>query len=322
MSAERAAPVTVAARPAADEVTEGVRNILQVLQSRGLTVDTNVARAAAIQAVVATIDPRARMFPAAEKSAMADEERGGTNSMRRKPVEIVEKLPGEICYLKLGGLYRGTGQETVQGILAATNGGATGMILDLRGAGGHGYDAVASLAGLFVEENSLIYSIRSRNGIETEQGRAGKGWHLGMPAMFLIDKGTTCASELLVAIVKGGFEVLVVGRATGGDSLVREDVELEGGDILYVGTKRVIPLQGASYDPGGVEPDIVVQAADPVTVVSGTNATLQSEEKLSDKDRDDSGTAFAKRVAGDSILQRALDILMGLRTLDARALKL
>ena len=314
--------MTAVVRPTDDAVTEGMRNVMQVLRSRGLAIDTNVARLAAIQAVAATIDPRARLLPAGEKAAMDGEEHGGTNSMRRKPVEIVEKLPGEICYLKLGGLCRGTGPETVQEILAATNGGASGMILDLRGAGGHGYDAVAAIAGLFVEENTLIYSIRTRNGTEIEQGRAGKGWHLGIPAMFLIDKGTTCASELLVAIVKGGFEVLVVGRATAGDSLVREDVELKDRDILYIGTKRVIPLLGGSYDPGGVEPDIVIQVAELVTVASGTNAPPQSEEKLMDKDRDDSGPAFVKRVGGDSILQRALDILMGLRTLDARALKL
>lgn len=306
--------------PAMDAVTDGVHSTVQALLEHGIVVDTNKARRAAIQAVATAADPLSRLLSADEAGTIAEEGNDGIQAVKRKPVELIEKWPGQICYMKFNGLYRRTGPEIIEAISGATNG-VTGMILDLRGAAGTGLDCVESIAGLFVGDDREIFCVRGGNGVELDRRSTKKCGRLGMPAVFLVDEGTSAAAELLAAVVKGGFEVLLIGRTTRGDPLIREKVALKGGEVLYIGTRRVVPLLGEDCGHGGVKPDIVVQAMEPVVGVTGTNAPPRVAEKTPDKD--ESGRdALAERTKTDPVLRRSADVLMGLRTLDTRALRL
>ncbi|MEI6809417.1 MAG: S41 family peptidase, partial [bacterium] len=222
--------------PFPDAVTEGVNSAMQAMLKNGLGVDTNKARRAAIQAVVTTVDPLAWLISADEAMTIVEEGDAASQGIKQKSIALIEKWPGEICYAKFSGLYRGTALETVEALYGATNGSITGMILDLRGAEGKGLDCVESLASLFIGDNREIFSIRNWNGSELNRHRSGECRRLGIPVVFLIDENTAGASELLAAIVKGGFEVLLLGRPTRGDSLIREKIVLPGGEVLYIGT--------------------------------------------------------------------------------------
>lgn len=307
----------------ADAVAEDVRGVLQALLSRGVTVDTDKARRAAIQAVAITIDPKARLVSMDAAATLPEEGNAATNGVKPESIAVIERWPGEICYAKFNGLYPGTGQVTVDAILGATNGGMCGMIFDLRGAGGKGLDCAESLAGLFVEANREIFSVKDWNGAELERHSARVSRRLGMPAVFLVDENTSTASELLAAVVKGGFEVLLVGRRTRGDPLIREKVELSGGDVLYIGTRRIALLKGHDYSNRGIQPDIAVEATCPVTPVTGTNAPSIAVVKTGGSKGGSVGTdELAAKAKGDPVLQRAVDILLGLRTLDTGSLRL
>ena len=318
--AKRAPKAPLAPAPAMDAVTEGVQSTVQGLLRHGVRVDTNKARRAAIQAVATSVDPMSWLLTAEEATTIPEEGRAATNGVLLQSVAVIEKWPGGICYARFGGLYRGTGQETADDILSATNGGTTGMILDLRGAEGKGLDCVEAIAGLFLEDDREIFSVRNWSGTELERRRVGKARRLGIPAVFLVDEGTSAAAELLAAVVKSGIEVLLIGRTTRGDPLLREKMALPGGEVLYVGTRRVVPLTGDAYGPGGVKPDIVVAAVG-VAGVPATNASPVAAKASGGGEQADVDKV-AERTKSDPILQRAADILMGLRTLDLRALKL
>lgn len=316
-------PAPVQSVSVTDVVTEGVQSVIQTMLKSGIVVDTNKARRAAILAVATAADPLARCVSADEASTIAEEGDVASQGVRQKSIDLLEKWPGEICYAKFSGLHRGTGPETLEALCAATNGSTTGMILDLRGAEGRGLDCVESMASLFVEDSREIFSICSWNGSELDRHRSGKCRRLGIPVVFLIDESTAGASELLVAIVKGGFEVLLIGRHTRGDSFIREKIELPGGEVLYIGTRRVMPLPGEDFGSGGVMPDIIVQASKSVAPVKGTNHPPVVTAKAPDtKDESGGREELVERAKSDPVLLRALDILMGLRTLDTRALRL
>lgn len=318
------------APPELDVVTEGVRATIQALLNQGVVVDTNRARRAAIQAVATTADPLAWLLSSEEAGALAEDDDEGRPSAGLKSIELIEKWPVEICYVKFHGLYRGTGPDTVEELRGATNNGSIGLIIDLRGADGKGLDCVESLAGLFVGDDREIFSVCGWNGTELERRKTGKGPHMGIPTILLVDGGTCSAAELFAAVVKGGFEVLLIGAATRGDPLLREKVPVQGGEILYTGTRRVQPIIGDKYGPHGIKPDIVIEATAPARSVPVTNAVpglatnaaspavqgAPADRESADRD------ALMKRTKGDPVLQRAADILMGLRTLDTRALKL
>jgi len=135
-----------------------------------------------------------------------------------------------------------------------------GIILDLRGASGHDYDAAllvlnwflppGTVAGTLVRKNAApeIASTRKKNIIKP-----------AVNLVLLIDENTEDAGEWIAAALKHHQRAILVGRPTRGLGLMRDLVPVTEEWIILMTAGRAatpdgIPLMGAP-----VQPDVLMQ---------------------------------------------------------------
>lgn len=237
---------------------------------------------------------------------------------QRSAINTVEELPTKIAYVKLNGLYRGADREVVATLARwGGDGACSGMILDLRGAGGRDADAAAQLAGVFAAEGRVLGTMRDRRGNVLATYVAHASFKPSVPVMVLLDETTRGASELCAALIKGlGSGALLIGRPTQGDPLVREPVGLSWGATMYILTRSVVAADGSCYDgTNRVIPHIdVAPSGDSLYEPDASGEILA---RMTDREKED--RKLRLRIGNDAVLRRAVELLQGLRALNVHA---
>jgi C-terminal processing protease CtpA/Prc len=196
--------------------------------------------------------------------------------------------------------------------------GRFGVVLDLRGAKGTDLDSVVEIASLLAESEARLFAFKTVAGEETDVKRAHVGSPVNMPVMVLIDAGTAGAPEVLAAVLTDSVRgAMVVGTESFGDPMIREPVELPTGEILYLATRRLVTSGDAAYgERGGVKPDIEIDPGR--RALSDYEPELASSERRALLDKELTDRALRDRLRGDEALQRAVDVLLGLKALNIR----
>jgi C-terminal processing protease CtpA/Prc len=288
---------------AADGVRAATQEqIYRILGEHGIPFDRETAARCAIRGLLTAVDEGARIIAVDQDVPVV------TN----RTLDTAEEWPEGICYVRLNGLYEGGGAESVRLFKAWAQTGRTGMIVDIRGANGDDIASVDDIGGMFGATNSLLYTVRSGRGDVLESHRVKKAIPLGAtPLMLLVDGDTAGACELLAATLKGRKGVMLVGSRTKGDARIRENIRLSDNEILYISTKWLIPAGEVEYDQVGIKPDITVSplaaGRKSVPSVKRIGKRPSKKEKVDRK--------LMERVAGDAVLARATDILLGLKAL-------
>jgi C-terminal processing protease CtpA/Prc len=187
-----------------------------------------------------------------------------------------------------------------------------GMIIDIRGAGGDDIESVDHIGGMFGETNSLLYTVRNGRGQVLETHRVQEHVPLGgTPLMILIDGHTWGAAELLAATLKGRKGVMLVGSRTKGDARLRENIRMSDEEVLRIATRWLVPAGDVEYDQVGIKPDITVApSANKAKSMPNVKRIGKRPSEKAKVDRE-----LMERVAGDAVLARATDILLGLKAL-------
>ena len=293
--------------------TDGLDQLSAFLEEQGVLVDRTQAVRGAVEGLLKAVDPEARLCTPAEAAAWHEQwegRSGVTGSAMTQTVEAVELWPEDIAYLKLRGLYKGSGEEVLAHLKALTR--RPGVILDLRGTDGTDLQAVIGLASPFYCPGEALLSLADNRGVTLVTNAAIETQPLSSPLMVLTDRDTRCAAETLAALWRGRPGVMLIGNATHGDTRVRDILTLPDGGLLYVAMRRVVPLRGEGYEGKGVKPDVVVAAStgdDAWSEEEPSNGKPLSAKSVMDRD-------LMRRVDGDVVLRRATDILLGLRALN------
>jgi hypothetical protein len=229
-----------------------------------------------------------------------------------------------------------------------------GFILDLRFADGSDWAAAAAVASrFFAEERDLFLLKSAANGSETFRAQPPPGALRGRlataPLMLLVNSETRGAAEALVGALRAQDRGVVVGSLTAGAPAAVQDIPLRGGQILRVATRKIVltPREPGSLSqveifPHGVAPDLYVPLAltteRDLVLNAATNVTLtvslqpQAQKKrMSEADlmrvfRGEAVDVPAEETAADRengeppkardvVLQRAVDVLKGIRVL-------
>jgi len=277
--------------------------IYDILGERGIPVDREAAARRAVEAVIRSVDEGGRIFSVDDLPPATE-----TN----RTLQTAEEWGEGICYVKLNGLYEGGGSESVRLLRAWSKIGRTGMIMDIRGASGTDIASVDDIGGMFGPTNCLLYTVRSGRGEVLESHRVSKAAPLGAtPLMVLVDGNTRGASELLAATLKGRKGVMLVGSRTKGDARLRENIRISDNEVLHISTRWLVPAGDVEYDQVGVKPDVAV--APRTTMPASVPNVKRIGKRPSKKDKVD--RKLMERVAGDAVLSRATDILLGLKAL-------
>lgn len=234
-------------------------------------------------------------------------------------VEESDELPLGMGYVRVSGLHAGSGQTLARLLRRWGGDDRSGVILDLRGAGGTDEVSVVEVASLLARGDRPLFSIGTPGGVEWRAVTARPGKPLVLPLMVLIDSRTRGAAELLAGVLEGSVRgAILLGTPTQGDPLVRELLDLPSGGALYMATRRVMTADGRVYDGRNwVDPHISVLQED-------TKTGAQPEEPVAAARRGESTPEERDRqllrqwVRDDPMLQRAVDLLLGLKALNIR----
>ena len=252
-------------------------------------------------------------------SGPEDEPNEHSLNQRRKEIKPIEeqlRLPADLAYLRVNGLFEGTGERIAGILIPWKEAGVDGIVLDLRGANGTDLQSVVDIASLTVLPDTELFSFHAAAERDVEVHRSTGSTLLNIPMMILVDDKTRAASELLAATLSGfGRGAMLLGSRTSGDPMIRDQVGLSDGSILYIATRVLITTSGVRYaGTETVKPDIRVNhSADyPDYEPSAPVLTDHREVTPSEIETRDLRTYMS----GDVSLTRAVDVLMGLKALN------
>lgn len=229
-------------------------------------------------------------------------------------IEEVEELPRGVGYVKVNGLFS-DGGDLARSLVSVATGRVTGVVLDLRAAGGTNQAAVVAAASLFVEPKSVLFRVQTPGGEDLQTVQSEERRSLRIPVMVLIDKRTCGAAELLAAVLgTSGRGVMLIGCPSAGDPGIRDMVPLPVGGYAYVVSRRIVLGDGSVLDgTAGVEPHIVVEE-------EAQEMRVRSHRPLAAEvsDEEKAAVRLRERVEGDPVLERAVDVILGLKALGIR----
>jgi C-terminal processing protease CtpA/Prc len=231
-----------------------------------------------------TKDPHLRLLctkpePATEGAAaspaptLAQQQARMRDELRKENygIERVERLPGNIGYLKTrffaSAAESGPAIGAAMTLLANTD----ALIIDLRENGGGATDAVPLLASYFFDKRTHIADLYTREGDVIEQqwtspAVPGNRFNADNEVYILTSKTTFSAAEGLAFALKGQKRAVIVGETTRGGahpSIIRP-INPRLALMMPNSTARD-PVTRKDWEGVGVAPDVAVPAKDALT---------------------------------------------------------
>jgi len=300
-----AAAALIVAAAVCRGVTE--QELHELFDARRIPVDEAALRSGALEGMIRAVDRRARILTSGDIASWTN----------RTPAVAAEAWPEGILYVKLDGLYPGSGEALTASLGGIEAEPPNGVIVDLRAAGGDHIDAVTHIAGRFVEPGRFLYEVTDGRGEVVERCHAptnalppGRS-----PLAVLVSGETRGAGEVLAGVLGRLDRSIVIGSRTSGHEGLMERIPLSEDRQLLVTTRWVSLGSNSVALQEGLLPDIEVsetaEGAGPLAIPG-----KQREGKpLSEKARMD--RRLMERVSTDPALRRATDILLGLHALGA-----
>ncbi len=296
--------------------TDGLESLAAFLETNGLRVDRTQAFQGALDGFLKVLDPGARFCTEAEALALRADGLGGAGAVTGRvatttlpTLEAVELWPEEIAYLKVRGLRQGSGVELLAHLKGLAH--PFGIIVDLRGADGFDLESVVELVSPYRCPGESLFTLQDARGTPRATPTALEREPIKANIMVLTDRDTRGAAETLAALWRNCPGIMLIGAATRGDSHVRDLLALPDGRLLFIVTRRLVPVGTDDYEARGVAPDVGVAAVPGGTQFEESRASGKPLSAKSIQDRE-----LMLRVDGDAVLRRATDLLLGLRALE------
>jgi len=226
---------------------------------------------------------------------------------------MTEPWPLQLAYMKINGIYDGSGAYMAEQLQAWSTQEVAGVILDLRGAGGADLPSVAAAASLCAPAGRPLFRVAAGRNRESAEYSARKSPLLTMPVIALIDAQTRGAAALLAAVLRNCRGAMLIGAPCRNDLVLRAPISLPDGQVLYIAMHK-IELLPAAAAPAELVPDVQIPSD---ARIPAPPAPEKADDdifaKISDQERQE--RALAERIGQDTALRRAADILLGLKAL-------
>ncbi len=218
--------------------------------------------------------------------------------------------------------------EQVAGLRKRAGGKLQGAVLDLRSNPGGLLNQAVAVSDLFLDRGGIV-STKSRTG-KSLSFKAKSGDVLkGLPLVVIINNGSASASEIVAGALQDNHRAVLVGMPSFGKGSVQSVIPLPDGSALKLTTALYYTPSGRSIQATGIKPDIIVKPVR-IAVDSGKKGKIQAVLERDLKGHFGNGNSARKkketvkgspsedmrnRLERDVFLQRALDLLKGLRVL-------
>jgi len=189
-------------------------------------------------------------------------------------------LPDGLFLVSLNEFSDGAADALGEALDIANEGGATGIILDMRGnPGGYVHEA-KQVASEFLPAGSVLYVEQKRdeepNAVELdrESGRARD-----IPLIVLVDETSASAAEIVAASLRDNDRAHVVGVPTFGTATVVSSFDLADGSLAAIGTAVWTTPDGENARNVGIEPSTIVELPPLVSAIQFEDgATIELNE--------------------------------------------
>jgi len=201
------------------------------------------------------------------------------------PNYYTEVLEGSIAYIQYIDFQENGAKQMDNELKKMVDGGAKGIILDLRNnLGGTLIDAV-DLCDLFLNKGVIVtVKGRSNNKESFEEFSAKDGGYTEIPMIVLINGYSASASELAAGALKDNNRVILLGEKSFGKGTVQVLERLsDGSGIKFTTAKYYLP-SGVTIDGVGVQPDILVPLTPEDIEDLQLNRAIEEIKKMIEKD--------------------------------------
>jgi carboxyl-terminal processing protease len=169
--------------------------------------------------------------------------------------------PG-VGYLRIAAITPKTADQAKAEIATLARGGAASLIVDVRRTSGGSLDGGIALARLFVGKGTLAFRESkgaSRDSMDKESidARPGDG-SITMPAVVLVNLGTSGAAELFASALAGNNRATLIGEHTIGRAAQQRLIKLPDGTGLWLTVTRYLMPDGKPLHEHGLEPGVAV----------------------------------------------------------------
>ena len=192
----------------------------------------------------------------------------------------------------------------------AKEGKIQGLVLDLRNNPGGLLTSSVEVAEKFLDAGRLVVYTegRVRNQNMRFQANSKKGF-TDFPMVVLVNQGSASASEIVAGALQDWGRAVLLGTQTFGKGSVQTIIPLSDGSGLRLTTAKYFTPKGRSIHGKGITPDIIVEM--PKTTAAVTPGPGDATPPV--PTAPETAQEMLKK---DVQLQRALDLLKGLKILD------
>lgn len=208
-------------------------------------------------------------------------------------------VPGtRIADVRLVQFSGGAGDAVREAVRAALDGGATRLILDLRGNPGGLVDEAVNVASAFLPDG-VVYQEQDRAGTTTAVDVRGDAIAADVPMVVLVDHGSASSAEIVTGALQDSGRARVVGERTFGTGTVLSQFDLSDGSALRLGVLEWLTPKGDRIFDTGIAPDVAVTLSDTGSIVEPDALASQTRRQFAAND--------------DRQLQRAAKLLAATR---------
>lgn len=170
-------------------------------------------------------------------------------------------VPEAVGYLRIPEFGKTTADQIRDEIATLTKGGATRLVLDLRGTAFGEIESGLVAARLFVPSGTLAYRQERGKSKEPIAASAGDG-RITVPVALLTDNGTAGPAELFAAALTGNKRASTIGERTLGRAARQRLVRLPDGSGLLLTHLFYLTPAEAVINEKGLTPDVAVEQPD------------------------------------------------------------
>jgi carboxyl-terminal processing protease len=167
-----------------------------------------------------------------------------------------------VGYVRIQSIGARTLDQVKTQIADLTKAGASKLIVDVRRTSTGTYEQGIALARLFVAKGTL--AMRESKGAPSREmivSNAGDG-AVTIPAVLLVDTGTSGAAEVFAAALAGNERADLIGEHTIGRAGIQRLIKLPDGSGLWLTTIRYLTPAGAPLHEKGLTPTVGIDIPD------------------------------------------------------------
>jgi carboxyl-terminal processing protease len=157
------------------------------------------------------------------------------------------------------------GPDAARGVAAKVGelarSGATSLLIDVRNTATGAYESGFAVARLFVPSGTLGFK-QMHNAARVGVAAATGDGAITLPAVLLVDAGTSGAAEIFAAALSGNQRATVVGEHTQGRAAVQQFVVLPDGAAMVISNGWFLTPSGEPIHDKGLTPAVVVEVPD------------------------------------------------------------